>query len=532
MTVSFLKYFYTNDFDNKVILKGNNRSYMVGEIKPIISKKIDFLRSVEDKNIIIASNDNFEFFINFMACVFSNKEVTLVNDTQKMKSFGGFILNNQARENENLIFNTIDENEVIINIFTSGSSGENKCIKKSLENLIQEANDLISEIDLKNAKSVISTTTFNYLFGLTFYLMLPLNSGLCIDLERINYPEDIKGENLLLVTTPSFLEKMNKYSENINLKLEKIITAGAKLKKEEFNYALNISNSVTEIYGSTESGIIAHRESPNSNLKLFNNVEIIFDENTFIKTNYSIENINKSGDLIKPIENREIELLGRVDRILKVYEKRISAEELEQKLEEHKFVKEAYCLNYEDKIASMISLTNEGFEFVLNNDILQIKKELKMYLKEFFEIVPQKFKFIDELPKTQRGKVDRNKILEVFDINMSYPLILKREIKENFANFKVYFYKHCDFFKGHFEGFPILAGVVQLLFASILTKATFGVECSIGQIKRIKFKNIIRPDEIIELKIEKVKENFVFTYYNREKIFSSGVLPTKNIFKG
>ena len=532
MTASFFKYFYTKDFDEKVILKKNDHLYTVAELKPFISKKIDFLNSIKDKNIILSTEDNFEFFINFMACVFSNKEITLVNDSQKIKALGYFVLNSQIGENSSLSFNEIDTNNVIINLFTSGSSGDNKCIKKSLENLIQEATDLYNEVDLKNSKTVISTTTFNHLVGLTFYFMLPLNSGLCIDLERINYPEDIQGENFLLVTTPSFLEKMNKYSENPKINLEKIITAGAKLKDDEFNYALKISNSVTEIYGSTESGVIAHRENPADNLKLFNNVEIVFGEDIFINTNYSIETSQKSGDIIKPLEDRKILLCGRADRILKVYEKRISAEEIEKKLEENIFVKEAYCFNYENKIATLISLSNEGFEFALNNDILALKKSLKLYLKDFFEIVPQKFKFIDELPKNQRGKIDREKILELFNINMSLPLIIKRDVKDDFADFKLYFYKHCDFFKGHFDGFPILAGVVQLLFASKLVQNTFNIDCSVGQIKRIKFKNVIRPDEIINLKFEKVKDNFVFTYYNGEKIFSSGVLPTTNIFKG
>ena len=46
------------------------------------------------------------------------------------------------------------------------------------------------------------------------------------------------------------------------------------------------------------------------------------------------------------------------------------------------------------------------------------------------------------------------------------------------------------------------------------------------------FANIISPDTILELKLEK-SENFItYTYYNDEKKFSSGILPRENLLKG
>ena len=530
MTVNFLKYFYTNDYNNKIILKTNNHEFSVEEIKPLILKKINFLKNLSEKNIVLLSEDNFLFVINFLACIFSEKEIFILNDEKNIPIKNYFLLKSETGEVLDE-FKEINTEEIIINIFTSGSSGESKCIKKSLENLIQEATDLINEIDLKNSQTVISTASLNHLFGITFYLMLPLNGDLCINLNRINYPEDIQGKNLLLVTTPSFLEKMNKFQDKPTHKLEKIITAGAKLKDSEFNFALEISKSVTEIYGSTESGVVAHKENPKKNLKLFNNVEITTSDKTYIKTNYSFDKIQQSGDLINQLNNREIELLGRADRVLKIQEKRISAEYIEKILEKHNFVKEAYCFEFEGKIATLISLTKDGIYYVLSDNILRLKKELKKYLSKHFEIIPQNLKFIDELPKTSRGKIDKIKIQNIFNLNMSYPLILERKISKTEAIFELYFYKHCNFFKGHFEHFPILPGVVQLLFASILTKDSFNSECSIGQIKKIKFKNIIKPNQIINLKITLNKSNFEFMYYNKEKVYSSGILPAENIFE-
>ena len=63
-------------------------------------------------------------------------------------------------------------------------------IKKSLYNLICEAQDISDKFDFNNQKSaVISTTTMCHLFGLTFHLMVPLCNGLIINTQNISYPE-------------------------------------------------------------------------------------------------------------------------------------------------------------------------------------------------------------------------------------------------------------------------------------------------------------------------------------------------------
>ena len=526
MTANFLKYFYTNDYDDFELIKCQNRRYSVSDLKPIILDRIAIFKSLAEKDVTLAMSDNFEFFVNFIACIFAEKEITLKPCADDVLICKKGDVGQKNLKN----FDEINTDNVIINLFTSGSSGENKCVKKSLTNLIDEAFDLVDEVDLKDAKTVISTTNFNFLFGLTFYLMLPLNAGMCIDLDRISYPEEITGKNHLFITTPSFLEKMSKYQEKPPAKLEKIITAGAKLKCDEFNFALEISKSVMEIYGCT--GVIAHREHYQDMLKLFKNVEIIEGAQTLVKTNYSCEKTQVSGDNIKVLADRRIELEGRLDRVLKIQEQRISAEEIENYLATNDFVKEAYCLEIDGKVAMLVALNKLGYDFVFKNDITKIKKELKIYLHSRFNVIPQKFKFIDEIPKTERGKVDKNCIFAIFKINMSYPLIVNREIGVDCAQFEVYFYRHCNFFKGHFENFPILAGVVQLLFAQILAKSSLDVNCGAGQIRKVKFKNIIEPDKIIKLKIKR-SENYVeFTYFDDEKMYSSGILPIKNVFRG
>ena len=75
---------------------------------------------------------------------------------------------------------------------------------------------------------------------------------------------------------------------------------------------------------------------------------------------------------------------------------------------------------------------------------------------------------------------------------------------------------------------PILAGVVQFFYADFFIKEAFNIECRQGQIRRVKFSNIIKPDKIIKLKLTKTETGVSFRYEDTERTYSSGIFPLKN----
>ena len=123
-------------------------------------------------------------------------------------------------------------------------------------------------------------------------------------------------------------------------------------------------------------------------------------------------------------------------------------------------------------------------------------------------------------------------IEHLFNINISFPIILDRKISQNCISLEMYFYKNCDFYSGHFPNFPITPGVAQLYFASFWGEYFFNEKLVDGQIKRIKFNNIINAGEIIKLKLEKEDSRISFEYSDDNKVFSSGVFSCENVFKG
>ena len=120
----------------------------------------------------------------------------------------------------------------------------------------------------------------------------------------------------------------------------------------------------------------------------------------------------------------------------------------------------------------------------------------------------------------------------MFEINLSFPIILDRTIEENVIKYKLYFYKNCNFYNGHFPDFPITPGVVQLYIASFFGEQVFHKKLIDGQIRKIKFSNIIKSGDIVYLKLTANEKNVTFEYSDDSSIFSSGSFSCINIFEG
>ena len=437
-------------------------------------------------------------------------------------------------ENENLkfILNFMKEKSELVSFFSGGTTAESRSIHRKVINVIKECKDFYEDVKLQKGLEFISTTTLNHRYGFTVHYMLPALFGYCINTERVNYPEDLNVKNALLVTTPSFLDMMCKYDYKPEVCPEVIISAGAKLEDKTFKYARSISKRVIDMYGSSETGIIGWRENENDAHKLLRGVQILEceDDYTKIATEYSENEFEVLGDRIEQT-GEYIRFLARNGRILKIQEKRIDSLCMEDEIKKHHFVKDCICFENNGKIAALAALNEDGMDFILKKGKLTFIKELKSLLLKQFEVIPQRWKFIDEIPKTLNGKIDKMAIDDIFNTNLSFPLIISREFAKDRALFSLCFLSGSNFFKGHFDSMPILPGVVELYYADYFIQAAFGLNCKKGQQRRIKFANIINPDEIVNLELVKTASGVEFKYFKEDKMYSSGILPLKNWFE-
>ncbi len=405
---------------------------------------------------------------------------------------------------------------------TSGSSGVIKTVKKSYGTLLAEANDLAEFFKIPSDTIFVSTVSPEHMYGSTFTVMFPRVLGCQVDLDRVFYPEDMKDyEKFVFVSTPSFLEKLAKYKFNFKHKPLIIFSAGAKLNDEIFEYLEGISHKVVEIYGSTEAGTIGFRESSKENFRFFGKVKY---ENGKIKSPYFDEPEIILNDDLEFFEDG-FKVKGRNDRIVKIQEKRISLDNAENLLNSSDLIEKSYCLKFDDKLCAAVVLTGEGRKILEEKgklELIKILKSANLFKNSNITVRCKKWRFLYDLPVNRRGKVNGERIREIFSTNITYPYITNSFVSCESAQFDLIFPRESNFFQGHFANFPILPGVVQLFFVKEFIKDAFNLDFVPHKIKKVKFSSIIRPDEKVCLALKKSDKAVEYQFKNEEKVFSSG----------
>jgi amino acid adenylation domain-containing protein len=123
---------------------------------------------------------------------------------------------------------------------------------------------------------------------------------------------------------------------------------------------------------------------------------------------YQGERIYLTGDQGMLLPNGEIRIMGRADNQVKINGKRVELEGIEQTICKKLNVKQCVVLyNTEIKRLNAVLMGQEHFD---NNSIRKIlESELPYYM------IPVSYRYVDEMPITRNGKLDRRKLMELFD---------------------------------------------------------------------------------------------------------------------
>ena len=319
-------------------------------------------------------------------------------------------------------------------LFTSGSSGEPKAIRKTLEQLDAE----VSVLEHTFAEhlphcSVISTVTHQHIYGLLFKILWPLAASRPFLSDMIEYPETLSYyttllPNLCLISSPAQLSRLP-HALDYERQLRSpglVFSSGGPLS---FEAAQGIKTCFghlpIEVFGSTETGGIAYRRQLESDQawQVFDKVSIAQDESDGalrLKSPYlADDNWLRCEDQIALLGHNQFRLLGRLDRIVKIEEKRLSLAQMEGLLASHPFVDSAALVVLESPrvmLGAAIALSPEGKAQLASDGKLSVNNALKAHLLSQFERVtlPKRWRYPDTLPLNEQGKRVYAHVLELF----------------------------------------------------------------------------------------------------------------------
>jgi len=111
------------------------------------------------------------------------------------------------------------------------------------------------------------------------------------------------------------------------------------------------------------------------------------------------------------------------------------------------------------------------------------------------------------------------------DANENFPRVLSATVGQPNVCFGLDVSPDMSWFRGHFPDMPILPGVVQLHWAVIVARAVFDFPDSPLEFKRLKFKNVVIPPQVLELSVSVPAPNEVqFEFHSPEVQYSQGRL--------
>ena len=427
-------------------------------------------------------------------------------------------------------------------IYTSGSSGQPKAIAKTLLQLQLEV-EVLEQLwgTLLGQATVVATVSHQHIYGLLFRLLWPLAAGRCFYSRQFLSPEAMLNAVGITpacwIASPAHLKRLDDLSPWHDIaRLSAVFSSGGALTLEVARQFERCSGRrIVEIYGSSETGGIAWRYSaaesswtpfPGIRLSATGEEGLCLLHSPFL----SNEAPYPLTDRIQLREQGGFALLGRLDRIVKVEEKRLSLDQLENKLSESSYVQQAHSLLLTDRrdlVAAVIVLTKDGKILLQQQGRTALIKQLKKQLMQEFEtvVLPRKWLFINTLPLTIQGKIDNVLLQRLLKLDSAiFPRLLGCHLEESKVTLEFRIQAELVYFQGHFPGQPILPGVAQLAWAERYGKILFAIEQPFLTMETIKFKKIIQPKALITMTLawDAVSGKLYFEFCSSTASHSSG----------
>ncbi|MBA4092976.1 MAG: AMP-dependent synthetase [Candidatus Accumulibacter sp.] len=325
--------------------------------------------------------------------------------------------------------------DAIVDLYTSGSTGEPKRVRKTLAQFEAEIDALetLWGATLGDAV-VVATAPHHHIYGLLFRLLWPLAAGRAFDAATCAHPDTL-GERLALlrdtalVSSPAQLARLPELVPLASLQPAPrlVFSSGGPLPAAAAAAFRNqLGQAPTEVFGSTETGGIAwRRQEDGADGTLWTplpGVDVGADDDGALALRSPFLPSNapwRMDDAVELLADGRFHLRGRLDRIVKIEEKRLSLPDLEARLGAHPWVAAAAAVALAGRrqtIGVVLVLTAEGRAQLAARGRRDAALELRRHLAEHFEAVllPRRWRFPEQLPFNERGKLTQAELAALF----------------------------------------------------------------------------------------------------------------------
>ncbi|MCP1474057.1 acyl-coenzyme A synthetase/AMP-(fatty) acid ligase/3-hydroxymyristoyl/3-hydroxydecanoyl-(acyl carrier protein) dehydratase [Pseudomonas sp. EB276 TE3739] len=434
----------------------------------------------------------------------------------------------------------LDLDQCRLSLCTSGSSGEPKRIDKTLRQLANEVEALeqLWGADLGEA-CIIGSVATQHIYGLLFRVLWPLCAGRPFVRRQLAFSEDLQRASreqpaFAWVASPALLKRMGDNLDWPALSaVRRVFSSGGALPLAAAqSLQQRLQQWPTEILGSSETGGIAWRQGE-SLWQAFAGVELSQDSDgaLLIASPYlPAGHVEHSADAARIAADGRFELLGRLDRIVKLEEKRISLPMLEQALVAHDWVAEARLGIVQENRASLgalLVLSESGLFALREHGRRGLTETLRKHLSQHCEALalPRRWRLLRQMPLNSQGKLAQAAVdALLLAARPKAPEVLEQSESAGEWSLQLSVPPDLAYFSGHFPKAPVLPGVVQVEWALNLGRQLLNLDGAFAGMEVLKFQQLVRPgDEIqLHLRFDAERGKLYFAYRNDTATCSSG----------
>lgn len=375
------------------------------------------------------------------------------------------------------------QNQTALLMKTSGSSGEAKTIEKTAEELWLSAEVLANALPFAQGNQITAITSVSaqHIYGLTVQIMMSLVQGWIIGRKQQFFPENLQAESAatrqsVLISSPAMLSRMAWQRLDFP-QLVGVISSDGALDTQLFEQIRHCLNKpVMEVY-------------PNG-----------------------------------------FELLGRVECIVKIGDKRTSLVGVETALNQHPWLNDCYIAQHpsQPRLAAWVELNDEGITAFREQGRKAVIEALRRFLSASQEssAVPHFWRFTDHLPRNSQSKISRVEFEKTCLHFATDPIWLLESVEADWQIFHGKVPLDLAYFGGHFANFPLVPGVVEMQWVMDKIHSYFGEEKAVARFDNLKFQKFLRPNDELELRLkwDEAKNRMAFQLKTGGEMCGSGLV--------
>ncbi len=385
--------------------------------------------------VALFMDDSYDFVVALYALLLARCSVVFLPNAQqetlnKFQATFDILMDESNREVSSVRqWRNLDSDVESLYFYTSGSTGEPKCIVKTLQMIEDEIFTLENTWGWQPGFAVArvySTVPHYHFYGLIFKLLWPLAIGRAFATPTYG-PWEVLIKDLtsaaIIISSPAHLKRLGALEKlNKDLIPLQIFSAGAALSYEVAQETKNILGRLpTEIFGSTETGAIATRQMTDDKVtwSLLEGISVKCNEEDkmSVLSPYVGKDWFITDDLIE-MRGGGFYFKGRADSVVKIEGKRVSLSQVQTALEALDFVKEAAVIIIEDdKLAALVVPSEAGAAKLDLMGKFRFSRLLRSELSRSLSSseIPKIWRCVQQMPLRETGKRNLADIKQLFE---------------------------------------------------------------------------------------------------------------------